>query len=413
MKFTLSTSLNEDSDLLHAIQSESTRQNEHLELIASENYTSRGVMEVQGSILTNKYAEGYPSKRYYGGCEHVDVIENLAIERVKELFGANYANVQPHSGSQANAAVFQALINPGDTIMGMKIDAGGHLTHGVSVNFSGKIYNAVHYGVDENGYIDMEEVQKVALASQPKLIIAGFSAYSRVIDWKAFRQIADSVGAYLLADMSHVAGLVAAGLYPSPIGIADVVTTTTHKTLGGPRGGVILSNAGDDIYKKLNSAIFPGIQGGPLMHVIGAKAFAFKQALSSDFIDYQNQVVKNAKMLSEALQQKGVDIVSNGTDIHMFLMDVRAFGITGKVAEKLLEEANITTNKNTVPNDPESPFVTSGIRVGSPAITRRGMKEKEMIKIADLIFDLLSKERDVASVKKDVISLCIMFPLGS
>jgi glycine hydroxymethyltransferase len=411
MNFYLNTPLSADTALNEFVEKERTRQSEHLELIASENYTSLGVMEAQGSILTNKYAEGYPGKRYYGGCEHVDIIESLAIERACSLFDAKYANVQPHSGSQANAAVFQALLMPGDTIMGMKIDAGGHLTHGVGVNFSGKNYNAVHYGVDEEGFVDMAEVAKVATEERPKLIIAGFSAYSRVLDWVKFREIADSIGAYLLADMSHVSGLVAAGLYPNPINHAHVVTSTTHKTIGGPRGGIILSNAGITMEKALNSAIFPGIQGGPLMHVIAAKAFAFKQASSPDFIDYQMQVMANATALSSILMANGVPVISGGTDIHMFMIDVRHYGMTGKEAERMLGEANITVNKNTIPNDPASPFVTSGLRIGTPAVTRRGMNEADMLVIAELINNVLLKKTSTKAAKLIVLQLCSCYPV--
>lgn len=413
MNFNLHTPLSADTALSDFIEKERNRQSNHLELIASENYTSLGVMQAQGSILTNKYAEGYPGKRYYGGCEHVDGIERLAIERVCTLFGANYANVQPHSGSQANAAVFQALLMPGDTIMGMRIDAGGHLTHGVGVNFSGKHYNAVHYGLDDKGLVDMDEVARVAMEHRPKMIIAGFSAYSRVLDWGEFRKIADSIGAYLLVDMSHVSGLVAAEMYPNPMEHAHVVTTTTHKTIGGPRGGVILSNAGESMEKKLNSAIFPGIQGGPLMHVIAAKAFAFKQAASPDFADYQSQVISNAVTMSGYLSEHGVPIISGGTDIHMFMMDVRHYGMTGKEAEYALGEANITVNKNTIPNDPASPFVTSGLRIGTPAVTRRGMNESSMLVIAELIDNVLSRKISAQAAKMRVIELCAGYPLSA
>lgn len=411
MKFSLQTPLSADALLFNFIEKERVRQSEHLELIASENYTSLGVMEAQGSILTNKYAEGYPGKRYYGGCEHVDGVERLAIERVCALFGADYANVQPHSGSQANAAVFQALLMPGDTVMGMRIDAGGHLTHGVGVNFSGKHYNAVHYGVNDKGLVDMGEVARVAQQHRPKMIIAGFSAYSRVLDWQAFREVADSVGAYLLVDMSHVAGLVAAGLYPNPMTHAHVVTTTTHKTLGGPRGGVILSNAGEAMEKKLNSAIFPGIQGGPLMHVVAAKAFAFEQAKSPDFVNYQAQVIKNAVALSGCLRERGVPIISGGTDVHMFMMDVRHYGMTGKEAEFALGEANITVNKNTIPNDPASPFVTSGLRIGTSAVTRRGMDTVSMRVIGDVIDAVLTRKISAQAAVCKVSALCEKNPL--
>ena len=390
--------INFDKDLYYALKKEKERQKYHIELIASENYTSDLVMEMQGSIFTNKYAEGYPHKRYYGGCENVDIVGNLAIERIKKLYGADYANVQPHSGSQANAAVFQALLSPNDTILGMKLDHGGHLTHGCPVNFSGKHYNAIGYGINENGIIDFEEVKELAIKHKPKLIIAGFSAYSKIIDWKEFRKIADLVNAYLLVDMAHVSGLVAAGLYPNPVPYADVVTSTTHKTLRGPRGGIILSKRNDDLTKKLNSAIFPGIQGGPLMHVIAAKAVAFKEALQPEFKEYQNRVLKNAKAMTERLKEHGFNIVSGDTDNHLFLIDLRNKNITGKDAEKLLESANITTNKNSIPNDPESPFITSGIRIGTPAITTRGFNEDDCREICDLIY-LLIKNRNEETVK--------------
>lgn len=397
-----------DKDLYNALEKEKERQKYHIELIASENYTSDLVMEMQGSIFTNKYAEGYPNKRYYGGCENVDIVENLAIERVKKLYGADYANVQPHSGSQANAAVFQALLNPNDTILGMKLDHGGHLTHGCPVNFSGKHYNAIGYGINENGVIDFEEVKKLALKHKPKLIIAGFSAYSKIIDWKKFREIADLVEAYLLVDMAHVSGLIAAGLYPNPVPYADVVTSTTHKTLRGPRGGIILAKKNDDLTKKLNSAIFPGIQGGPLMHVIAAKAIAFKEALQPEFKDYQKKVLENAKAMTDRLKEHGFNIVSGGTDNHLFLVDLRNKNITGKEAEKLLESANITTNKNSIPNDPESPFITSGIRIGTPAITTRGFNTEDCKEICDLIYLLIKNrnEETINIVKNKLRLIC-------
>ncbi len=403
-----------DDELWDSISAEAKRQEEHIELIASENYASPRVMEAQGSVLTNKYAEGYPSKRYYGGCEHVDVAEALAIERAKELFGADYANVQPHSGSQANAAVYMALLNPGDTVLGMSLAHGGHLTHGAKPNFSGKIYNAVQYGIDAEGYIDYNEVEQLAVEHQPKMIVAGFSAYSRKIDWQKFRDIADKVGAYLLVDMAHVAGLVAAGVYPSPIQIADVCTSTTHKTLRGPRGGIILCKSNPELEKKFNSLVFPGTQGGPLMHVIAAKAVAFKEALEPGFTDYQKQVVANAKVLAEALMARGYNIVSGGTDNHLMLVDLIAKGITGKAADAALGRANITVNKNAVPNDPESPFVTSGIRVGTPAITTRGFKEDECRELAGLMADVMDNIEDdavIEQVKAKVVAICQRFPV--
>ncbi|MFP5410446.1 MAG: serine hydroxymethyltransferase, partial [Gammaproteobacteria bacterium] len=367
-----------DDELKAAMDAEFARQESHIELIASENYTSPRVLEAQGSVLTNKYAEGYPGKRYYGGCEHVDVVEQLAIDRAKQLFGADYANVQPHSGSQANAAVYMALLEPHDTVLGMSLAHGGHLTHGAKVNFSGKIYNAVQYGLDEaTGEIDYAQVEALAREHKPKMIVAGFSAYSRVIDWKRFRDIADAVGAFLFVDMAHVAGLVAAGLYPNPVPFADVVTTTTHKTLRGPRGGLILARANAELEKKLNSVVFPGIQGGPLMHVIAAKAVALKEALQPEFKAYQAQVLKNARVMAGEFIERGYKIVSGGTDDHLFLVDLVAKGITGKAADAALGAAHITVNKNAVPNDPQSPFVTSGIRIGTPAITSRGFKEAE------------------------------------
>ncbi len=405
-----------DADLYAAMQSEATRQEEHIELIASENYTSPRVMEAQGSVLTNKYAEGYPNKRYYGGCEYVDVVEQLAIDRACELFGATYANVQPHSGSQANAAVYMALCKPGDTVLGMSLAHGGHLTHGASVSFSGRIYNAVQYGLNpETGEIDYAEVERLAQEHKPAMIVAGFSAYSRVVDWQRFRDIADSVGAYLFVDMAHIAGLVAAGVYPSPIGIADVVTTTTHKTLGGPRGGLILSaRADEDLQKKLNFAVFPESQGGPLMHVIAAKAVCFKEALEDEWKAYQAQVVKNAQAMAETFIARGINIVSGGTDDHLFLVDLIDKDITGKDADAALGRANITVNKNSVPNDPRSPFVTSGLRIGSPAITRRGFKEEEAVQLTNWICDVLediSNEETIAKVKEQVKDLCARYPV--
>lgn len=405
-----------DPDLFAAMQSEATRQEEHIELIASENYTSPRVMEAQGSVLTNKYAEGYPHKRYYGGCEYVDLIEELAIERAKELFGATYANVQPHSGSQANAAVYLALCQPGDTVLGMSLAHGGHLTHGASVSFSGRIYKAVQYGLNtDTGLIDYAEVERLALEHKPKMIVAGFSAYSRVVDWARFREIADKVGAYLFADMAHVAGLVAAGVYPSPLPFADVVTTTTHKTLGGPRGGLILSALADEaLQKRLNFAVFPESQGGPLMHVIAAKAVCFKEAMEPQWKAYQEQVVKNAKAMAQVFIDRGVDIVSGGTDDHLFLVDLIEREITGKDADAALGRANITVNKNAVPNDPRSPFVTSGLRIGTPAVTRRGFKEEEVTRLANWICDILDdidNEETIARVKGQVQEICARFPV--
>jgi glycine hydroxymethyltransferase len=408
-----------DPELWAAIQGEERRQEDHLELIASENYTSPRVLQAQGSVLTNKYAEGYPHKRYYGGCEFVDIAEELAINRIKELFGADYANVQPHSGSQANAAVYLALINPGDTILGMSLAHGGHLTHGASVNFSGKLYHAVQYGIDSaTGEINYDDVLKLAKEHKPKLIMAGFSAYSRVIDWSKFRAIADEVGAYLVVDMAHIAGLIAAGIYPSPVQIADVTTSTTHKTLRGPRGGIILAKANPDIEKKLNSQVFPGFQGGPLMHVIAAKAVAFKECLLPEFKTYQQQVLKNARLFAKLMMEKGYKVVSNGTDNHLFLVDLVDKNITGKDAENALGEANITTNKNSVPNDPRSPFVTSGLRLGTPAITTRGFKEPEITIVAECVCEVLDNmnnpdalPRTIAKVKAKVLELCKRFPV--
>ena len=407
-----------DPELWSAMQAEDQRQEHHIELIASENYTSPRVMEAQGSQLTNKYAEGYPGKRYYGGCEYVDVIEQLAIDRAKELFGAGYANVQPHSGSQANAAVFMALVKPGETILGMSLAHGGHLTHGASVSFSGRIYNAVQYGLNpETGEIDYEEVERLAKEHQPKMIIAGFSAYSRVVDWQRFRSIADAVGAYLFVDMAHIAGLVAAGVYPSPVGIADVVTTTTHKTLRGPRGGLILANDNEELNKKLNFAVFPESQGGPLMHVIAGKAVCFKEAMSDEYKSYQAQVVKNAQAMANTFIERGINIVSGGTDDHLFLVDLIGKEYTGKDADAALGRANITVNKNSVPNDPRSPFVTSGLRIGSPAITSRGFGEAECTQLTNWICDVLDgleagdSSAAEASVKEKVIALCDQFPV--
>lgn len=405
-----------DPQLFQAIQDETRRQEEHIELIASENYTSPRVLEAQGSQLTNKYAEGYPGKRYYGGCEHVDIAEKLAISRAKELFGATYANVQPHSGSQANAAVFMALIEGGDTVLGMSLAHGGHLTHGSHVSFSGKLYNAVQYGIDETtGKIDYAEVERLAIEHKPKMIIAGFSAYSGIIDWGKFREIADKIGAYLFVDMAHVAGLVAVGIYPNPLTHAHVVTTTTHKTLAGPRGGLILSAIDDEaIYKKLNSAVFPGGQGGPLMHVIAAKAVAFKEALEPEFTEYQEQVVVNAKAMAKTFIERGYDVVSGGTDNHLFLLDLIAKDITGKDADAALGLANITVNKNSVPNDPRSPFVTSGLRIGSPAITRRGFKDAQAVELTNWMCDVLddiTNEATIERVKQQVLELCGKFPV--
>ncbi len=406
-----------DDELAAALVHETQRQLEHIELIASENYASPRVLEAQGSDLTNKYAEGYPGKRYYGGCEYVDIPESLAIERAKALFHADYANVQPHSGSQANAAVYMALLQPGDTLLGMSLDHGGHLTHGAKVNFSGQLYHAVQYGLDANtGEIDYEQVERLAKEHRPKMIIAGFSAYSGIANWQRFREIADSVGAYFVVDMAHVAGLVAAGIYPSPVQIADVTTTTTHKTLRGPRGGLILAKANPEIEKKLNSMVFPGMQGGPLMHVIAAKAVALKEAMQPEFITYQKQVVSNAKALAKALQQRGYKIVSGGTENHLFLIDLIDKNITGKEADAALDKANITVNKNTVPNDPRSPFVTSGLRVGTPAVTTRGFTESHMQQLATWMADVMDNIQDEAvieRVKKEVIALCREYPVYS
>lgn len=407
-----------DAVLWQAIQDEDLRQEEHIELIASENYASPRVMQAQGSQLTNKYAEGYPGKRYYGGCEYVDIVEQLAIDRAKALFGADYANVQPHSGSQANAAVYMALLNPGDTILGMSLAHGGHLTHGASVSFSGKIYKAEQYGITDEGLIDYEALRKQAQKVKPKMIVAGFSAYSQVMDWAKMREIADEVGAYLFVDMAHVAGLIAAGVYPNPLPHAHVVTTTTHKTLAGPRGGLILSASGDEeMYKKLQSAVFPAGQGGPLMHVIAAKAVCFKEALEPEFKAYQQQVVKNAKAMVEVFKQRGFDVVSNGTENHLFLVSFVKQGLTGKAADAALGAANITVNKNSVPNDPQKPFVTSGIRVGTPSVTRRGFKEAEVTALAGWMCDVLDSigkdnhEQVIAETKAKVLDICKRLPV--
>ncbi|MEJ2576958.1 MAG: serine hydroxymethyltransferase [Gammaproteobacteria bacterium] len=404
-----------DDELWAAIQAEERRQEEHIELIASENYASPRVMQAQGSVLTNKYAEGYPGKRYYGGCEYVDVAEQLAIDRAKKLFGADYANVQPHSGSQANAAVFMALCQPGDTVLGMSLADGGHLTHGAKPNFSGKIYHAVQYGLKaETGEIDYDQVEALAREHRPKMIIGGFSAYSRVVDWQRFRDIADTVGAYLLVDMAHVAGLVAAGVYPSPVQIADVTTSTTHKTLRGPRGGIILAKANPEIEKKLNSLVFPGTQGGPLMHVIAAKAVAFKEAMEPAFRTYQEQVVGNARVMARVFIERGYDVVSGGTDDHLFLVSFIQAGLTGKEVDAWLGAANITVNKNAVPNDPQSPFVTSGIRIGTPAMTTRGFGEAESRELAGWMCDVIDGRGDTAvieQVKAKVLEICAKFPV--
>lgn len=406
-----------DDEIFQAIAEEHQRQEDHIELIASENYTSPRVLEALGSQLTNKYAEGYPGKRYYGGCEFVDKAEQLAIERAKDLFGADYANVQPHSGSQANMAAFMAMIQPGDTILGLSLADGGHLTHGAKPNFSGKIYNAIQYGLHpETGEIDYDEVERLALEHKPKVLVAGFSAYSRIWDWQRFRNIADKVGAYLLVDMAHVAGLVAAGLYPNPVPIADIVTSTTHKSLRGPRGGLILCKSNPDLEKKLNSNIFPGIQGGPLMHVIAAKAVSFKEAMLPEFITYQKQVIKNAQAMADVFIKRGFDVVSGGTDNHLMLVSLIPKGITGKAADAALGKAHITVNKNAVPNDPESPFVTSGIRVGTPAPTTRGFKEAEVTEIAGWMCDVMESLEDdavISAVREKVSALCARFPVYS
>ncbi|MDV2440301.1 serine hydroxymethyltransferase [Acinetobacter gerneri] len=404
-----------DPELAKAIDAEGERQEAHIELIASENYCSPAVMEAQGSKLTNKYAEGYPGKRYYGGCEYVDIIEQLAIDRAKELFGADYANVQPHAGSQANSAVYLALLNPGDTVLGMSLAHGGHLTHGAKVSFSGKTYNAIQYGLNpETGEIDYEEVERLALEHKPRMIVAGFSAYSQIVDWQRFRDIADKVGAYLFVDMAHVAGLVAAGVYPSPVQIADVTTTTTHKTLRGPRSGLILAKANEEIEKKLQSAVFPGNQGGPLVHAVAAKAICFKEAMTSEYKEYQKQVVINAKAMAEVLIARGFDIVSGGTENHLFLLSLIKQDVTGKDADAWLGAAHITVNKNSVPNDPRSPFVTSGIRIGTPAVTTRGFGEAEVRDLANWIADVLESKGDekvINEVKEKVAAVCAKFPV--
>ncbi len=404
-----------DDELASAIDHEIRRQEEHIELIASENYTSPRVLEAQGSVLTNKYAEGYPHKRYYGGCEYVDTAEDLAIARAKELFGADYANVQPHSGSQANAAVFMALCAPGDTVLGMSLADGGHLTHGAKPNFSGKIYNAVQYGIDpDSGEIDYDQVERLAREHRPKMVIAGFSAYSLVVDWQRFRDIADAVGAYLLVDMAHVAGLVAAGHYPSPVQIADVTTTTTHKTLRGPRGGLILAKSNPELEKKFNSLVFPGTQGGPLMHVIAGKAVAFKEAMEPAFRDYQAQVIGNARAMAQVFMERGYDVISKGTDNHLFLVSFIEAGLTGKDVDAWLGSANITVNKNAVPRDPQSPFVTSGIRVGTPAMTTRGLGEAESRELAGWMCDVIDARGDADTIERvrgQVLDLCRRFPV--
>ena len=404
-----------DSELWNAIVAENQRQEDHIELIASENYTSPAVMQAQGCQMTNKYAEGYPGKRYYGGCEHVDKAEQLALSRVKQLFQADYANVQPHSGSQANQAVYLALLQPGDTLLGMSLDHGGHLTHGAKVNISGKLFHAVQYGIDEaTGAIDFNNVREMAIKHKPKMIIGGFSAYSKKIDWQKFREIADEVGAYFMVDMAHVAGLIAAGVYPSPVNIADVTTSTTHKTLRGPRGGIILARSNPEIEKKLNSIVFPGIQGGPLMHIIAAKAIAFKEALTPEFKSYQKNVVANADIMAKTLKNRGYKIVSGGTENHLFLLDLVDKGITGKLAEARLGQAHITVNKNAVPNDPKSPFITSGLRLGSPAGTTRGFGSDEFAQIAQWIADILDdieNDATIATVRTKVTALCQRFPV--
>ena len=402
-----------DAELFDAMEKEAPRQEEHIELIASENYTSPAVMEAQGSVLTNKYAEGYPQKRYYGGCEYVDIVEQLAIDRAKELFGAEYANVQPHAGSQANAAVYLALLEAGDTILGMSLAHGGHLTHGASVSSSGKLYNAIQYGIDDAGLIDYDEVERLALEHKPKMIVAGFSAYSQILDFPRFREIADKVGAYLFVDMAHVAGLVAAGVYPNPVPYADVVTTTTHKTLRGPRGGLILSRS-NDLERKLNSAVFPGTQGGPLEHVIAGKAICFKEALQPEFKTYQAQVIKNAQAMANVFIERGFDVVSGGTFNHLFLVSLIKQDITGKDADAALGDAFITVNKNSVPNDPRSPFVTSGLRVGTPAVTTRGFKEAECVALAGWMCDILDNMGDTSvidAVREKVKAVCAKFPV--
>lgn len=404
-----------DDELWAAIEGEERRQEEHIELIASENYTSPRVMQAQGGVMTNKYAEGYPGKRYYGGCEHVDIAEQLAIDRAKSLFGADYANVQPHSGSQANAAVYMALCQPGDTVLGMSLAHGGHLTHGAKPNFSGKLYHAVQYGLNpDTGEIDYDEVERLAREHKPKMVVAGFSAYSRVVDWQRFRDIADAVGAYLFVDMAHVAGLIAAGLYPSPVRIADVTTTTTHKTLRGPRGGLILAKANPEIEKKLNSLVFPGTQGGPLMHVIAAKAVAFKEAMEPAFKAYQRQVIDNARAMARVFMERGYDVVSKGTDDHLFLVSFIEAGLTGKEVDGWLGKANITVNMNAVPNDPQSPFVTSGIRVGTPAVTTRGFDLSDCVELSGWMCDIIDSRGDQAvidAIKTKVLAICAKYPV--
>ena len=416
MTMTLNKTINElDPDLAKAVEQEQKRQEEHIELIASENYTTRLVMELQGSVLTNKYAEGYPGRRYYGGCEHVDEAETLAIERAKQLFSADYANVQPHSGSQANMAVYMSLLEPGDTILGMSLSDGGHLTHGAKVNFSGRLYDFVSYGLDStSGEIDYAQVSSLAQEYSPKMIVAGFSAYSRIADWNKFREIADSVGAYLMVDMAHIAGLVAADCYPNPVPIADVTTSTTHKTLRGPRGGIILARENEEIQKAINKQVFPGTQGGPLMHVIAAKAHAFLEAMKPEFKDYQRKVVDNARLMAKLLQDSGYDIVSDGTDCHLFLVDLTNKDITGADGEAALGQANITLNKNSVPNDTRSPMITSGLRIGTPAITTRGFGENEIVLLVEMIDTVLTNIDNtsiIASTKDDVKKLCERFPV--
>ena len=416
MTMTLNNTINElDPDLAKAVEQEQKRQEEHIELIASENYTTRLVMELQGSVLTNKYAEGYPGRRYYGGCEHVDEAETLAIERAKQLFSADYANVQPHSGSQANMAVYMSLLEPGDTILGMSLSDGGHLTHGAKVNFSGRLYDFVSYGLDStNGEIDYAQVASLAQEHSPKMIVAGFSAYSRIAEWNKFREIADSVGAYLMVDMAHIAGLVAADCYPNPVPIADVTTSTTHKTLRGPRGGIILARENEEIQKAINKQVFPGTQGGPLMHVIAAKAHAFLEAMKPEFKDYQRKVLDNARLMAKLLQDSGYDIVSDGTDCHLFLVDLTNKDITGADGEAALGQANITLNKNSVPNDTRSPMITSGLRIGTPAITTRGFGEDEIVLLVEMIDTVLTNIDNtsiIASTKDDVKKLCERFPV--
>ncbi len=405
-----------DDELNDAIKKEIKRQEEHVELIASENYASPRVLEAQGSVLTNKYAEGYPAKRYYGGCENVDVAEQLAIDRLKEIYSCDYANVQPHSGSQANAAVYLALLNAGDTILGMSLDAGGHLTHGSKVNFSGKLFNAVQYGINDNGLLDYDEIEKLAIQHKPKMLIGGFSAYSQIIDWERMAEIAKKINAYYVVDMAHVSGLVAAGVYPSPVPFADVVTSTTHKTLRGPRGGIIICKSNPELEKKFNSLVFPGTQGGPLMHVIAAKAVAFKEALEPEFKKYMQQVVTNADVLAKTIIDRGYDIVSGGTKNHLMLVSLVKQGLTGKAADAALHKANITVNKNSVPNDPQSPFVTSGIRLGTAAITTRGFLEQETKVLGNLICDVLDdieNEKTIASVKEKILNLTSQYPVYS